>query len=89
MPLIKNFKSTTIWKAFILNSIVSTLVIILAITIKDRMDKYTDKKGKKITRTTDLKILGATILVTFSATLMAYILMYITVGYGGGMLTND
>lgn len=43
MPL----KSTTIWKAFILNSIVSTLVIVLAITIKDRMDKYSDKEGER------------------------------------------
>lgn len=89
MPLIKNFRSDNIWKAFILNSIVSTLIIVMAITIKDRLDKYTDKKGNRINRSTDSKSLGITVAITFVATLIAYILMYITVGYGGGMLVNS
>ena len=40
MVLIKNFKSTNVWNAFILNSITTTIIIILAITINNSLDKY-------------------------------------------------
>lgn len=59
MPLISGFKSTNVWKAFILSSITSSLVIIIALTVKSNFDtfssikininKYANKDGNKDT----------------------------------------
>ena len=49
MPLINNFRSTNIWKAFVLNSLVASIVIVIGITVKSHFDTYTikdDDKGK-------------------------------------------
>lgn len=89
MPLIKGFKSTSIWKAFILNSLASSLIILLAISIKDHLDSFTDDKGRLIHRKTTPRNLLLTFIVTFIATLGAYILLYFLFGYGGGFLVNS
>ena len=88
MPIIKGFKSTDIWKAFILNSLASTLIIFIAMSVKERYDHYTDKKDQEINRTTNFKSIGLTIIATFFATMFAYSLMWIVFGYGGGLLIN-
>lgn len=88
MPLIKGFTSTSIWKAFILNSLASTLVILIAVTVKERYDTFTDNKNNKISRSTSTKSLVLTVIATFFATLFAYTVMYLIFGYGGGMLTG-
>ena len=88
MPLIKNFRSTNIWKAFILNSIAAAIVIVIGITVKDHFDTYTtddDSKGK-ITRKTNFTSISLTILFTFLTSFVAYTIMYIVFGFGGGML---
>ena len=41
MSFIKNFKSTNIWKAFVLNSIATTIIIFVSITTKNYLDNYT------------------------------------------------
>lgn len=88
MPIIKNFKSTNVWNAFFLNSLASTLIIFIAVTVKERYDTYTDKKDQEINRTTSAKSILFTILATFFATYFAYIIMYLVFGYGGGMLVG-
>tara|TARA_B110000908_G_C9929380_1_gene303205 strand:- start:143 stop:415 length:273 start_codon:yes stop_codon:yes gene_type:complete len=88
MPLIKGFESTNIWNAFILNSLASTLVIFIAMAVKERYDNYTDKKNREINRTTNFKSIGMTIVATFIASMLAYTLMYVIFGYGGGMLVG-
>lgn len=88
MPLIKGFTSTNIWKAFLLNSIASTLVIFIAVTVKERYDTFTDKKNEEVKRTTNYRSIGLTLLATFLATMLAYTLMYLVFGFGGGMLTG-
>ena len=40
MAVIKNFKATNVWKAFVLNSIATTLTIFVGITIKGYLDTY-------------------------------------------------
>jgi hypothetical protein len=89
MALIKGMKSTSIWKAFFLNSIASTLIIFIALTVKEHYDTYKDKKDKEITRATSLKSVGFTLIATFTATMIAYTIMYIIFGYGGGLLVNS
>ena len=42
MPLIKNFKSTSLWKAFVLNSVTASIIVVLAISVKDSLDRFTN-----------------------------------------------
>lgn len=89
MPLIKGFQSTNIWKAFTLNSLASSLVIMVAVTIKDRLDDYKDNKGDKIYRETNTFSMIITLIVTFIASMSAYTILYVVFGYGGGQLVNE
>ncbi len=90
MPLINNFRSTNIWKAFILNSLAASIVIVIGISIKSHFDTYTVKNTDEnnIERETNFKSISLTIFFTFAASLLAYTIMYFIFGFGGGMLTN-
>ena len=57
MPLINNFRSTNIWKAFVLNSLAASIVIVIGITVKSHFDTYTtdDSKIKRKTNFTSIK----------------------------------
>lgn len=88
MALIKQFKATNVWKAFTLNSIVAALVIFIAMWVKGKLDKYTDKKGDNIDRTTTWQSIVVTLISTFAASFLAFTLMYFIFGYGGGQLVN-
>ena len=83
-PLYTGFRSTTIWRAFILNSIASSIIIVLAILFKDYFDKYKDKDGREGVLHNTWKSIVITIGVTFIATFSAYALMWFTLGYGYG-----
>lgn len=89
MPLVKNFTATNLPRAFILNGLAAAVTIVLALYIKGRMDTYQDPKGEQITRTTDFNSIGLTFLITFIASVLGYILLYFTFGYGGGMLATN
>jgi hypothetical protein len=88
MPLIKGMKSTTIWKAFFLNALASTMIIFIAVTVKEKFDTFKNKKDEEIVRTTSFKSIGFTLIATFTATMIAYTLMYIIFGYGGGLMVS-
>ena len=79
-PLIQNFKANSYGKAFILNAISSSIIASVAITVKDRLDKYTKYD-------IDLKIF-LTFIITFFITLISFSFMYILFGFGGGMLAT-
>lgn len=96
MPLIKNFRATTPWKAFILNALVSSIVIVLALYIKGALDSYhveddnvDNNLNDKVKHRTSFKSVGITFAVTFVASLGAYFLMHFTFGFGGGMLVSS
>ena len=92
MPIIRNFKSTNIWNAFILNSIATTLVIFLAMTVKERLDTYSyddDDRDNKIERKTNVTSVIITLLATFLTSMFAYTIMHYMFDYGGGMLINE
>lgn len=89
MPLIKNFKSTNYKNAFILNSIKSALIIIVAITVKDMYDVYhIDEENNTVTRETNRQSIAYTLLFTFLASLLTYTLMYVIFGYGKGLFAR-
>lgn len=87
MPIV-NFKSTTVWKAFTLNALASSIIIVLAIVIKSKLDKYTIEKNK-ITRESTLASVSYTFLFTFISTFLAYALMFFIFGFGSGMLAQN
>jgi len=90
MPLIQNFRSTNVWKAFILNSIAAAIVIVIGMTVKEHFDTYIvdDNNSNKIKRTTNFTSISLTILFTFLTSFLAYTIMYFVFGFGGGMLTS-
>ena len=90
MPLIKHFKSTNVWNAFILNSIAAAIVIVIGISAKEHFDTYIvdDNNSNKVTRTTNFTSISLTILFTFLTSFLAYTIMYFVFGFGGGMLTS-
>ena len=83
MPIIKGFQSTTVWKAFILNSIASTLVIFVAMLVKGRMDTYTGGVEPHTTVSGTL----LTLVLTFITSFTAFTIMYFLFGFGKGMLS--
>lgn len=85
MPIFDNFKSTSVWKAFTLNSISATLVIFIAITVKGKFDNYVNK-NKQVIRQTSWSSIIFTLLFTFMASIAAYTVMYFTFGFGGAMI---
>ena len=90
MVLIHHFHSTSLWKAFVLNSMITSLVILIAITLKSTLDIDIDiDKQSKVTERTNWFSIIITLLVTFGTTLLAYLVMYLTFGFGGGMLTQS
>lgn len=90
MVLIHHFHSTSLWKAFVLNSLITSLIILIALTLKSTLDNYIQvDEDTVIKRKTSLYSLTVTLLVTFGTTLSAYLIMYVIFGFGGGMLAQS
>jgi ABC-type spermidine/putrescine transport system permease subunit I len=86
-PFIKNFKATTIMKAFVLQAMAATIVIFMAVTMKAKYDKYTDKHGQNVVNVQiTWRSVVFTLLFTFATALLSYFMMFWVFGYGGGML---
>ena len=89
MPLVRNFQATNVWKAFVLNSIVTTLTIFMAMTIRDHFDIYTDvSNDNTVKRKDSMKSKIAVLLAAFCTSMIVYIFMYFVFGYGRGMLAS-
>lgn len=81
MPIIKDFKSTTIWRAFFLSSFRTTLIIFIATMVEDYYDRE-----RNISHKTNYKKIYMTLLFTFLTAYISFIIMYFVFGYGDGML---
>lgn len=81
MPLF-NYKENTIMKIFILNALVSSTVIIIAMYVNDAFIKYYRKKNRK---DPDIST-PASLLVVFGASFISYmlgfLLLHYLLGYG-------
>ena len=87
LPLYKNFFADTLIKAFVLNAIAVAVISALSIEIRS----YLDTLDRDVQGGWYLSDFTKTIIVFTSAFLVAiivYLLLYIVVGFGGGMLTN-
>lgn len=86
-PLYMGFRSTTIWKAFILNSVANSIIIFLAIYLKQKFDNVYDTDGLDVTTETTWKSAAITMFVTFLSTLLTYSMLWFTLGYGMGQIS--
>lgn len=90
MVLIHHFNSTTLWKAFVLNSLTTSLVILIAILVKTRLDNdlnvHPNSPVEKLSF--NWYSIIVTLLITFGTSLIAYLIMYILFGFGAGMLAD-
>jgi Na+/pantothenate symporter len=87
MPIIK-FTATTVWKAFIMNSLVTTIAVVAAIIIRDLFVKHKDEKGKEVRQKMSGKVIGITFAITFGASLLAYTLLYFLFGFGQSLVVT-
>jgi len=89
MVLVHHFNSTNLWKAFILNSILTSLLILIAIVVKKRIDLELDLDSDDSNQK-QFNWYGVTVtlLITFGTSLLAYLIMYVVFGFGGGMLSK-
>ena len=81
-PLLKGFKSTSIFRAFILNSLAIAIIAVFTIEIKDTLDKNETNLNK------NLRIF-ITFLSSLAIGLTCYGMMWLIFGFGGGMLINN
>jgi hypothetical protein len=91
-PLIKNFRATTYSKAFILNAIATAAIAALAIEIRLALDDKQNPIYSYFNILIGRRKLGdieKSTIVFFTAFLgagLVYHLMYMFVGYGGGLI---
>ena len=76
-PLIKNFKASNFFNAFILAAIFQTILLSLTFSTRDIVKKY---------ETDDFKKWLISVVYIFIITIICYTVMYLVFGFGGGML---
>lgn len=94
-PLTKNFRATTLFKAFFLNALAAAFIASIAIEIRIRLSNDKDKlyillntwiPGKQINEDV---LYMVTFIVSFAACLLVYNILYLLFMYGGGMITTS
>lgn len=81
-PLFSGFLATNVWVAFFLNSVAAAIAVITGIFLKDFWDRRNNKKLKRMS-TGEIVV---TFLITILAAFLAYSVLNIFFGFGGGML---
>lgn len=79
-PLIPGFRATTYFKAFILNSIATALIAIVAVEAKVLLDRHTEiNEPSKV---------AIAFIAAFIAAFITYCCLYCLFHFGGGMLAT-
>lgn len=86
MAVIKNFRATTLNRAFILNSLVTTITVMVAMFVKTWLERA--QHGDQV-KTLDAGFIVATIGATFVASMAAYYVMHWVFGYGEGLIASN
>lgn len=74
--------------AFLLNALASAIIIVTAIYLKGRFNKFKDFNGRTVTQAVSVKGILVTFIVTFLASFFGYWLLYYTFGFGGAMISE-
>lgn len=82
MPFFNNFKSISINNAFLLTSLLNTIIITISIFAKEKIEDIDNNKKD----TSSYKAYMISCLATFLATYGSLWLMHLLFGFGGGML---
>ena len=82
-PLIKKMRGTTLFVAFILNSIVSSLISTFIVEIR------LSQSDNKIHKSSDSFKILKTFLIGLIATVLVYNSMYLLVGFGSSMSATN
>ena len=81
-PLFSGFLATNIWVAFALNGVAAAIAVITGIFFKDYWDRKNNKDHRGIS--TDQMVI--TFMSTLAAAFLAYVILHMAFGFGGGML---
>ena len=97
IPIFKNFLATSYFKAFVINSLVISLISVVAMTThyslhmqNGLLNKFFNKLFYRENETTTLKFeetILITFVITFISVLFIMLILYILIGFGGGMIT--
>lgn len=96
IPLTKAFRATTIFKAFIINAFLSALIATIIVEVRYAIDSGKGQLYNSIRNTfnsnnlwnDELSKTRFTFVIGFLVTLFLYNILYIFIGYGGGLLTT-
>jgi len=82
MPFFNNFKSTNFNNAFLLTSLLNSIIITISIFTKEKIEDI-ENNTKDIS---SYKVYLISFFITFLATYCSLWIMYLLFGFGGGML---
>ena len=97
IPIFKNFLATSYFKAFVINSIVISLISVAAMTTHASLHSQNGTLNKffykmfygnnKIKMLKFEEAILITFVITFFSVLCIMLVLYILIGFGGGMIT--
>jgi hypothetical protein len=93
-PFIRNFGTTSIFKAFILNALAVSLISTFTVEIRKQLSNVNSYLYRAINSIfkDELSEKKKTLIVaisSFFAAIMVYLFMFLLLGFGGGMLTPE
>ncbi len=82
MPIISGFYATTVINAFLLAGIISAISTVLTVEIRLRLQQDDFRLWSEFTK------IAFTAISSLIITVIVYLIMYVTFGFGGGMLAS-
>jgi hypothetical protein len=87
-PLTVGLRGTTILKAFFLNAMVLSIVSALSIEVRQLLDEW-GRKAKGGWALSDTVKTAIVAVSAFSVAISVYLVMWMLVGYGGGLIASQ
>lgn len=87
-PLTVGFRGTTIVKAFFLNAMALAIVSALSIEVRQLLDRW-GRKAKGGWALSDASKTAIVAVSAFSVALVVYFVLWMLVGYGGGLIASQ
>lgn len=84
-PVFKNFRSTDLLNAFVLNALATAVIASMTVVVDGVLTELTEKHDWKLSPAVRRLI---AFVLAFVTGLICYLLLYFFVGFGGGLLTN-
>tara|TARA_B110000008_G_C16962028_1_gene560532 strand:- start:1883 stop:2182 length:300 start_codon:yes stop_codon:yes gene_type:complete len=85
-PLIKNFRATTLRRAFFINAVAVAIIAALTIEVRLYVYKNAAKKSLFFYNVSHLNKVIFVITSSFIIAIIVYLLLYLITGYGGGLI---